>query len=62
VKKATKFSKVVQAFSQRKGISATAIRLMLDGQALQPDSTPEEMDIGDGDQIDAMYEQTGGNI
>jgi small ubiquitin-related modifier len=60
VKKGTKFSKVIQAFSTRKGISPGAIRLMLDGQTLNADQTPEELDIGDGDQIDAMYEQTGG--
>jgi small ubiquitin-related modifier len=33
----------------------------MDGERLRPDQTPEEMDMEDGDCIDAMMEQVGGD-
>jgi small ubiquitin-related modifier len=37
------------------------VRFILDGERLQPNSTPEEADLEDGDCIDAMMEQVGGH-
>lgn len=60
VRPSTKFSKVFDAYCQRKALQPNAVRFLMDGERLRPDQTPEEMDMEDGDCIDAMMEQVGG--
>ena len=57
VRPSTKFSKVFDAYCQRKALQPNAVRFLMDGERLRPDQTPEEMDMEDGDCIDAMMEQ-----
>jgi len=60
VRPSTKFSKVFDAYCQRKALQPNAVRFLMDGERLRPDQTPEEMDMEDGDSIDARLEQEGG--
>ena len=60
VRPSTKFSKVFDAYCQRKALQPNAVRFLMDGERLRPDQTPEEMDMEDGDCIDAMMEPVGG--
>ena len=54
--------KVFQTYAQRKGVELNAIRFLLDGEIVQPDSTPEALSLEDQDQIDCMLFQTGGSF
>lgn len=60
VKKTTKLDKVFNAYSQRKGVNATSLRFLFDGQRVRGDQTPQDIDMDDGDQLDCMLEQQGG--
>ena len=53
-------SKIFEAYAQRRGVAANALRFMLDGQRVTENQTPDELDIQDGDQLDAVTEQVGG--
>jgi small ubiquitin-related modifier len=37
------------------------IRFLFDGERIQPNSTPAQLEMEDEDEIDAMVEQHGGN-
>jgi small ubiquitin-related modifier len=60
IKKHTALKKLIEAYCQRAGVSATSIRFLFDGRRVQPDQTPKELGMEDGDIIDAMLHQTGG--
>lgn len=60
IKTTTKMSKVFEAFAQRKGLQVGALRFLLDGVAIEADSTPKTLDLEDQDQIDCMLAQVGG--
>ncbi|KAL7534624.1 hypothetical protein ACHAXR_007870 [Thalassiosira sp. AJA248-18] len=60
IKKSTKMSKVFDTYAQRKGVQASSLRFLLDGDRIQPDSTPKQLELDDQDQIDCMLEQSGG--
>jgi small ubiquitin-related modifier len=62
VKKSTKMSKIFDAYGQRRGLQATALRFMLDGERVLPDNTPKMLELEDDDQIDVMLEVVGGFI
>jgi small ubiquitin-related modifier len=49
VKKTTKFSRILDAFCQKKAWDATQVRFVFDGQRLNRDATPEELDMESGD-------------
>lgn len=53
-------SKVKDAYAQRKGVQATSIRFLIDGEAIENDQTPKMLELEDDDQIDCMLEQQGG--
>ena len=54
-------SKVFETYASRKGVSTNAMRFLLDGERVMPDSTPKMLELEDQDQIDCMLEQTGGS-
>jgi small ubiquitin-related modifier len=60
VKKTTRMEKVFNAYAQRKGVNAGALRFLLDGQRINGDQTPKLLDLEDQDQIDCLLEQQGG--
>lgn len=53
----TRMEKVVNTFAARKGLSASSIRLLLDGVRVNYDDTPITLDLEDQDQLDCMLEQ-----
>jgi small ubiquitin-related modifier len=62
IKRTTKFEKLMNAYCKRKGLIPGSVRFSFDGNRLNPDSTPDDIDIEEQDTIDAMAEQTGGNM
>ena len=60
VKKTTKFRKILTAYASKAGIEERAIRLMVDGERVNLEQCPGDLDMENGDQIDAMVEQQGG--
>ena len=60
-----KLDQLFNAYSRRKGVAASCLRrasclrFLLYGQRVHGDQTPADLDMRDGDQIDAMYEQCG---
>ena len=53
-------SKVFTTYAAKKGVQAGAVRFLLDGERIEPDSTPKMLELEDQDQIDCVLEQTGG--
>ncbi len=53
-------SKVFETYASRKGVQASSLRFMLDGERIEEDATPKMLEMDDQDQIDCMLEQTGG--
>jgi hypothetical protein len=51
----------VAVYSQRKGIAPAAFRFMLDGKRISGADTPASLDLSEGDSVEVVYEQTGGN-
>eukprot|EP00579_Thalassiosira_antarctica_P001249 CAMPEP_0201869054 /NCGR_PEP_ID=MMETSP0902-20130614/2715_1 /ASSEMBLY_ACC=CAM_ASM_000551 /TAXON_ID=420261 /ORGANISM="Thalassiosira antarctica, Strain CCMP982" /LENGTH=94 /DNA_ID=CAMNT_0048394493 /DNA_START=129 /DNA_END=413 /DNA_ORIENTATION=+ len=62
IKKSTKMQKVFDTYAQRKGVQASSLRFLLDGDRIQPDATPKLLELDDQDQIDCMLEQSGGSF
>ncbi|KAJ1957200.1 ubiquitin-like protein [Linderina pennispora] len=62
IKRKTKLSKLMQAYCSRSGQTLGSVRFLVDGQRITGDNTPEELDLEDGDSIDAMMEQIGGSL
>ena len=60
VKANTKMSKVFNAYAKRKGVAGGALRFLLDGQRINPEQTPGDLELEDQDQIDCVLEQQGG--
>lgn len=53
--------KIMEAYAQRKGISSASLRFVIDGERLQPDSTPKMLELEENDQVDVMLETVGGS-
>jgi Ubiquitin-2 like Rad60 SUMO-like len=49
--------KVFDTYAQRKGIQASSLRFLLDGEKIGPEQTPKMLELDDQDQIDCMLEQ-----
>ena len=60
VKANTKMSKVFNAYAKRKGVQGNALRFLLDGQRINAEQTPGDLELEDQDQIDCVLEQQGG--
>jgi len=60
IKRTTRMKKVFATYAARKGVEATAMRFMLDGENINPESTPADLDLDDDDQIDCFLAQVGG--
>ena len=61
IKKGTKMSKVFSAFAKRKGVQASSLRFLMDGDRVKEDDTPLSLELEDQDMLDCMLEQTGGS-
>jgi len=60
VKKTTQFRKVMIAYCRKVGADQDSVRFLFDGTRIRPDQTPQELEMEDEDEIDAMVSQTGG--
>ncbi|WIA18987.1 hypothetical protein OEZ85_003654 [Tetradesmus obliquus] len=60
VKLSTKLHKVFEAYNARKGVDPGAYRFVFEGNRIAGDKTPAELEMEDGDCIDAYTEQIGG--
>jgi small ubiquitin-related modifier len=49
--------KVFDTYAQRKGVQATSLRFLLDGERIDASATPKMLELDDQDQIDCMLEQ-----
>ncbi|EPY51653.1 SUMO protein [Schizosaccharomyces cryophilus OY26] len=61
IKKTTEFSKLMKIYCARQGKTLNSLRFLVDGERIRPDQTPAELDMEDGDQIEAVLEQLGGS-
>lgn len=61
IKKSTKMSKVFNAYAQRKGVEASSLRFLLDGERISGDESPKMLELEDEDQIDCVLAQVGGS-
>ena len=57
IKKSTRMQKVFDTYAQRKGIQASSLRFLLDGEKIGAEQTPKMLELDDQDQIDCMLEQ-----
>lgn len=57
IKRATPLRRLMDAFAKRQGKSLESLRFIADGTRINPDSTPDELDLEDGDVIEAHQEQ-----
>mmetsp|Transcript_57526 Transcript_57526/g.157978 ORF Transcript_57526/g.157978 Transcript_57526/m.157978 type:complete len:365 (+) Transcript_57526:1594-2688(+) len=55
----TPLGQLMNAFSQRTGVSVDSVRFLFDGFRIYDYQTPRELDMEDGDIIDVMVEQMG---
>ena len=55
------FEKVIKAYTQKKALAVGLIRFVYDGNRVETGLTPADLDMEDGDVIDAILEQTGGS-
>jgi len=53
--------KVFNSFSERLNMDANALRFYLNEARIRPEQTPAELDMEDGDEIDATLMQQGGS-
>ncbi|PVU99814.1 hypothetical protein BB559_000391 [Furculomyces boomerangus] len=55
IKKSTRLEKLMQAYCERTGCTMSSVRFLFEGQRLAPNNTPTELEMEDGDSIDAMF-------
>eukprot|EP00036_Acanthoecidae_sp_10tr_P009166 CAMPEP_0182920946 /NCGR_PEP_ID=MMETSP0105_2-20130417/3827_1 /TAXON_ID=81532 ORGANISM="Acanthoeca-like sp., Strain 10tr" /NCGR_SAMPLE_ID=MMETSP0105_2 /ASSEMBLY_ACC=CAM_ASM_000205 /LENGTH=99 /DNA_ID=CAMNT_0025058421 /DNA_START=63 /DNA_END=362 /DNA_ORIENTATION=- len=60
IKRSTPMRKLISTYCKKKGLQADSVRFLFDGEQINPEATPETMDMEDKDVIDVMYQQTGG--
>ncbi|KAH9584164.1 Rad60/SUMO-like domain [Trypanosoma melophagium] len=62
IKAATQLKKLIDAYCKKQGISRSSVRFLFDGSPIDESKTPKDLGMEDDDVIDAMVEQTGGQI
>ncbi|CAM6114627.1 unnamed protein product [Calypogeia fissa] len=60
IKSSATLRKLMNAYCERQSVDASSIAFLFDGRRLRAEQTPAELDMEDGDEIDAMLHQTGG--
>ncbi|KAJ8648856.1 hypothetical protein MRB53_001879 [Persea americana] len=62
IKRSTQLRKLMTAYCDRQSVDFNSIAFLFDGRRLRVDQTPDELEMEDGDEIDAMLHQTGGGL
>ncbi|KAI4356388.1 hypothetical protein L6164_000415 [Bauhinia variegata] len=60
IKRSTQLRKLMIAYCDRQSVELNSIAFLFDGRRLRAEQTPDELEMEDGDEIDAMLHQTGG--
>ncbi|KAI3708596.1 hypothetical protein L2E82_37875 [Cichorium intybus] len=60
IKRSTQLKKLMNAYCDRQSVELNQIAFLFDGRRLRAEQTPDELEMDDGDEIDAMLHQTGG--
>ncbi|XP_077216610.1 small ubiquitin-related modifier 1-like [Tasmannia lanceolata] len=60
IKRSTQLRKLMNAYCDRQSVDFNSIVFLFDGRRLQVEQTPDQLEMEDGDEIDAMLHQTGG--
>ncbi|CAL9753956.1 unnamed protein product [Musa acuminata subsp. burmannicoides] len=60
IKRSTQLRKLMSAYCDSQSMDFNAIAFLFDGRRLRGEQTPDELEMEDGDEIDAMLHQTGG--
>lgn len=60
IKRTTPMKRLMEAFCKRQGKAMESLRFLIDGARVTPDNTPEDLELEDGDVIEAHREQVGG--
>jgi len=60
IKKHTSFKKLMDAYCERQGVAPDTVRFLFDGDRLTGEQTPNDVDMNDGDSVDALLHQVGG--
>ncbi|KAH0650872.1 hypothetical protein KY290_031709 [Solanum tuberosum] len=61
IKRSTQLKKLMNAYCDRQSVDFNSIAFLFDGRRLRGEQTPDELEMEDGDEIDAMLHQTGGS-
>ncbi|KAL1922628.1 uncharacterized protein VTP21DRAFT_10167 [Calcarisporiella thermophila] len=62
IKRTTPLKRLMTAYCERQGKSLNSVRFLYDGERIQPENTPEELEMENGDTLDVMIEQIGGGF
>uniref|UniRef100_A0A1D1ZJ33 Small ubiquitin-related modifier n=1 Tax=Anthurium amnicola TaxID=1678845 RepID=A0A1D1ZJ33_9ARAE len=62
IKRSTQLRKLMNAYCDRQSVDFNSIAFLFDGRRLRGEQTPDELEMEDGDEIDAMLHQTGGSL
>ena len=60
VKYTTNLGKLKKSYSDRQGVSVSALRFLFDGRRINDEDTPKSLEMEDGDAIEVYQEQVGG--
>ncbi|ANM71062.1 unnamed protein product [Arabidopsis thaliana] len=60
IKRDVELRTMMQAYSDKVGQQMSAFRFHCDGIRIKPNQTPNELDLEDGDEIDAFVDQIAG--
>lgn len=60
VKRSTPVRRIIDGFCKRTGKDQKSLRFMFDGERINGDDTPQSLGMDDGDAIEALNQQTGG--
>ncbi|KAL3820439.1 hypothetical protein ACJIZ3_006344 [Penstemon smallii] len=61
IKRSTQLKKLMHAYCDRHAWDFNSIRFLLDGRRVRDWQTPNELELEDDDQIDAMQDMDGGS-
>ncbi|OYV74992.1 MAG: hypothetical protein B7Z66_14530 [Chromatiales bacterium 21-64-14] len=56
----TKFGKVFASYCAKKGVDVNSMKFLFDGDRINEEKTPMDLEMTDGDVVDAVVEQIGG--
>ncbi len=62
MKGSTPFKKLFDTYSRKNGIEQNSVRFMIDGERISEEMTPKDLDMQDGDMIEVMHTQVGGQM